>query len=84
MTQIIYTGNEYEEADRSNSEVPEWPVQDNGAHWHHEQFDGQRVHFTRSDVHFGFEAEYIGDVDDISDDVLAGDVFVCSNGKVYK
>ena len=82
--QIIWTGNSYEETDFGNSDIPEWPVQDAGAHWHYEQFEGQRVHFTRSNVYFGFMAQFIGMADELSDGIMAGDVFTCSNGKVYK
>lgn len=56
-TQIIWNGsNAYVEADSRNSEIPTWPVQDQGGRWHHEEFDGQRVVFDRAKVYFGFEA----------------------------
>ena len=82
--QIIYTGNQYEAADRSNSELPEWPVQDSGAHWHHEEFEGQRVIYRGGDVFFGFMAECIGETEDMSEEVLAGAVYCCEDGKTYR
>ncbi|MDD5385319.1 MAG: hypothetical protein PHG89_10625, partial [Gallionella sp.] len=85
--QIVCTGNEYEEADRSNSEAPEWPVQDEGAHWHHEQFNGQRVAYRTSHVHFGFMAEEIAEEDvprDADGEMNFNDLFLCNNGRVYR
>jgi hypothetical protein len=87
-TQIIWTGNEYEVADRADrAELPEWPVQDTGARWHHEQFDGQRACFRPSSVHFGFEAEEVAEQDvprDADGELNLNDLFLCSNGTIYR
>ena len=87
-TQIIFTGNEYEEADSCDrAERPEWPVQDAGAHWHHEQFDGQMVVYRTSEVHFGFMAEEVPEQDvprDEDGEMNLDGLFLCSNGKIYR
>lgn len=80
-TQLIYGCDRHEIADSSNSETPEWPVQDQGAHWHYSQFDGQRVAYDRGRVEFGFLAKRMSD-DEISDldmDDLPSDVYVVGN-----
>lgn len=80
-TQLIYVCDRCEIADSSNSEVPEWPVQDQGAHWHYSQFDGQRVAYDRARVEFGFLANRMS-ADDISAldmDNLPSDVYVVGN-----
>lgn len=82
-TQLIYVCGRCEVADSSNSEVPEWPVQDQGAHWHYSRFDGQRVAYDRAQVEFGFlatpmAAEEVAalDMDDLPSDVyIVGDDF---------
>lgn len=87
-TQIIWTGNEYELADRADrAEIPEWPVQDEGAHWHHKQFDGQCVCYRNETVHFGFEAEEIEESEvprDADGEMNLDDLFLCNNGRVYR
>lgn len=86
-TQIIFTGDTYEEADRSNCEIPDWPVQDEGAHWHYEQFDGQCVKYKNQTVHFGFEAEEIPEKDvplNADGEMNLNDLFLCNNGKIYR
>ena len=59
--QLINTGNEYEIADDRNSEIPTWPVQDQGAHWHSSEFEGQRVVYDCARVEFGFLANIMSD-----------------------
>ena len=87
-TQIIYNGSEYEMAsDCSRAELPEWPVQDSGAHWHHEQFDGQVAVFRAGEVHFGFMAEEVPEEDlprHADGAVNTNDLFGCNNGKIYR
>jgi len=61
--QLIFVGDHYEIADSSNSEIPKWPVQDEGGHWHSRQFSGQRARFDRSHVDFGFQAIRINEKD---------------------
>lgn len=86
--QIIWTGNEYELADPGNSEVPaDWPVQDAGAHWHDQEFDGQRVVFRGSNVHFGFLAEELPESEvqhDADGSINLNDLYLCNNGRVYR
>ncbi len=87
-TQIIWTGNEYEVAESADrAERPEWPVQDEGARWHYEQFDGQLVVYRSSSVHFGFEAEEVAEQDvprDADGELNLNDLFLCNNGIVYR
>ena len=60
-TQLVWNGCDMDVvADERNSEVPAWPVQDEGGRWHYEQFKGQRVVFSGAHVHFGFLAVEIG------------------------
>jgi hypothetical protein len=77
-TQLIYVCDRCEIADSSNSEVPEWPVQDSGGRWNYERFPGQRVAYSRAQVEFGFLANPMTDDEAASLDMddLAGDVFV--------
>lgn len=91
-TQIIWTGNEYEVADNSNSEIPEWPVQDSGARWHYKKFDGQRVHFNQEQVDFGFLAEEVPENEvprdengfiDADHEFFNGDIFIVGR-EVYR
>lgn len=87
-TQIIFNGNEYAESctcDRA--ERPEWPVQDQGAHWHHEEFDGQMVVYRTSEVYFGFMAEKVPEQDvprDEDGEMDLDDLFLCDNGEIYR
>lgn len=70
--QLVRVCDHFEIADDSNSEVPEWPVQDEGARWHHEAFQGQRVAYDRAHVHFGIQVVPCAepeDMDDIPSDV---------------
>ena len=76
VTQLIRICGSYEIANDSNSEVPDWPVQDQGARWHNSKFAEQRVAYDRARVEFGFLAEPISakdaatlDIDDLPDDV---------------
>lgn len=59
MIQLIWTGDCYEVADERNSELPEWPVQDEGARWHYEEFNGQRAVYQRGEGCRVFGAENI-------------------------
>lgn len=87
-TQIIYTGNEYKEADQcAKAERPEWPVQDSGAHWHHEKFPGQMVVYLINEVHFGFMVQQVPEQDVPRDDdgeLNLDSLFLCENGNVYR
>jgi len=87
-TQIIFNGNEYEEARSCDrAERPEWPVQDLGAHWHHEEFEGQMVVYCTSEYHFGFMAEEVPEQDvprDVDGELNLNDLFLCDNGKIYR
>jgi hypothetical protein len=85
--QLIWTGNEYEIADATNSDRPDWPVQDQGGRWHREQFPGQVVCFREAQVHFGFNAVAVADqeVPRAADGELnLNDLFLCNNGTVYR
>lgn len=81
--QLIYVGDRIEIADADNSEVPEWPVQDQGGRWNYCQFEGQRVAYDRAHVTFGFLACPLNedevsalDMDDLPRDVcIAGGRF---------
>lgn len=87
-TQIIFNGNGYEEAHGCDrAKCPEWPVQDQGAHWHHEEFEGQMVVYRTSDVHFGFVAAEVPEQDvprDEDGELNLNDLFLCDNGKIYR
>ena len=87
-TQLIYDGLDYTEAANcALAELPNWPVQDSGAHWHHEQFAGQMAVFHTSEVHFGFLAAEVLEQDvprDKDGEMDLSDLFVCSNGKIYR
>lgn len=68
MKQLVWVCDRYELADDNNSEVPNWPVQDEGGHWHREEFPGQRVAYDRAHVNFGIRVEPCdppADLDDI-------------------
>ena len=88
-TQIIQTGDDYEIANSSNSEIPEWPVQSADARWNYEAFPGQVVHYNRQNVAFGFMANEIPasliplDEDGELDFNGLDDVYVCGD-KFYK
>lgn len=85
--QIIWTGNEYEVADGMNSESPEWPVQDSGAHWNYEEFEGQRVVFRGNNVHFGILAEELAEAEvprEADGKMNLNDLYLCNNGRVYR
>ena len=86
-TQIICTGNEYKIADSTNSELPIWPVQDEGGHWHYEQFAGQRCYFTQREVHFGFMATEVAEHDvplDADGDLDLDELFRCNDGSIWR
>jgi hypothetical protein len=75
-TQLVFVCDRHEVATDSNSEVPAWPVQDAGGHWHYEAFPGQRVAYTQRDVNFAVQvaampaAEVAAlDMDDLPSDV---------------
>lgn len=88
-TQIIQTGDQYEIADASNSEIPAWPVQGADARWHYEEFPGQVAHYNRQHVAFGFMAAEIPassiplDEDGDLDFNGLDDVYVCGD-KFFK
>lgn len=87
IIQVINTGNEFEVADRMNSESPEWPVQDQGGHWHYEQFEGQRVVFRGAGVFFGFECEEVAEEDvprDADGELNLNDMYRCNDGRFYR
>lgn len=88
QTQIIYTGNDYEIARHAErAERPEWPVQDAGGHWHHEQFDGQLAVFRGAQVFFGFMAEEVveNEVPRHADGEMNFDgLFLCNDGCIYR
>ena len=88
IVQLIWTGNDYEIAENADRvERPDWPVQDAGARWHYEKFDGQMACFRGSDVFFGFEAEEVPKADvprDEDDELNLNDLFGCNNGKIYR
>lgn len=81
--QLIYVCDRFEIADSSNSETPEWPVQDQGGHWNYERFSGQRAAYNRACVEFGFIANPMTqeeitalDMEDLPSDVyIVGDDF---------
>lgn len=82
-TQLIHIDNRCVIADDNNSEIPKWPVQDQGAHWHYSKFTGQRIAYNRTHVSFGFEARRMSvdevatlNMSDLPSDVeVIGDVF---------
>ena len=82
MTQLIWTGNEYEIASDANSELPVWPVQDEGGRWHQKQFAGQRVAYDRQRASFGFRVKKLTDeeVKKLDLDDLPDNVFAVQNG----
>ena len=57
MEQLVWICDSHEVADERNSEIPQWPVQDEGGRWHHEQFPGQRVVYDHARVDFGFQVK---------------------------
>lgn len=77
-TQLIYVCDRCEIADSSNSETPEWPVQDQGAHWNYSKFDGQRVAYDRARIEFGFLANLMSaeEVSTLDMDDLPSDIYV--------
>lgn len=80
-TQIIYVCDRCEIADSSNSETPEWPVQDQSGRWNHSKFDGQRATYDRARVEFGFLANRMStaEVSGLDMDDLPSDVYVVGN-----
>ena len=58
--QYIWNGvDEYVLADACLDAVePDWPVMDEGNRPHWPQFDGQKVIFHGTKVHFGFQVPY--------------------------
>ena len=85
LTQLIWAGDRYEEADASNSEIPSWPVQDEGGNWHYREFRGQRVAYIRSTVSFGFRCREMSEqaIAKLDMDDLPSDVYI-TNNSVYR
>lgn len=83
--QLIYIGNECKLADPQNSEIPDWPVEDQGGHWHRSAFVGQRAAFGQNSVEFGFLARLMDEkeVSGLNITNLPGDVFY-ADGQYYK
>lgn len=77
IVQLIWTGDRHEEADSLNSEVPQWPVQDESARWNQREFRGQRVAYSRGDVWFGFRAKELSEraISKLNMDDLPSDVY---------
>jgi len=65
VTQLIWTGTEYEEADATGeAKTPEWPVQDGDGRWYDsEDFEGQKVCYLEGGVSFGFLAKEVPEED---------------------
>lgn len=84
-TQLIFICDHHEVADSDNSEIPNWPIQDQGGHWNHSQFDGQRVAYDRAHVEFGFLATPMPpeEVAALDMDDLPGDVYI-ADGNFYR
>jgi hypothetical protein len=78
--QLIFIADHHEVADQFNSEIPDWPVQDMGGRWHHQQFDGQRVAYTPRSVEFGFLARRMSanEVARLDMDDLPSHVYWCA------
>ena len=83
MAQLIWTGNEYEIATTDNSEIPSWPVQDEGGRWHRKEFVGQRVSYHQQTVWFGFKAKKLtaAQVSKLNLDNLPEDVYTVGFSK---
>ena len=84
-TQIIFTGNDYQECYFGNSESPKWPVQDQSGHWHNEQFSEQMVVFNRAQIHFGFLANEVAAENlprDEENELILDGIYFC-NDKYY-
>ena len=82
MEQLVWICDSHEVADERNSEIPQWPVQDEGGRWHHEQFPGQRVVYDHARVDFGFQVKPCAAPDD-SDDIPS-DVYLSRDGRWWK
>lgn len=87
-TQLVWNGCDADVvADERNSEVPEWPVQDEGGRWHREQFKGQRVVFNGAHAHFGFLAVEIDKADvqkDEDGEMILDGLTMTEDGRVWR
>jgi hypothetical protein len=92
-TQIIYNGSEYVEigsvaaVDPRITLHPKWPICDEGARWHNEQFEGQAVCYRGSGVHFGLLVEEVTEQElprDEDGELNFNDLFSTSHGRVYR
>lgn len=87
-TQLVWNGCDSDVvADERNSEAPEWPVQDQGGRWHHEQFKGQRVVFTQRSVHFGFLATEVNKAEvptDEDGEMILDGLTMTDDGRVWR
>jgi len=87
-TQLVWNGCDMDVvADERNSEIPAWPVQDEGGRWHYEQFKGQRVVFSGAHVHFGFLAVEVDKAEvptDEDGEMILDGLTMTNDGRVFR